>query len=80
MDAPTLTLTFAVGIGATTAVFGVMRTVLLRPLPVDRPERVLLLGEQSPTSDARTVSPITFNNWEQRQSPFSELTAFRGSP
>ena len=48
----TVALTLALCIGANTALFSVVHHVLLRPLPVPEPERILLMSNQYPKAGA----------------------------
>ena len=55
-------LTLAIGIGATTAVFSVVRGVLLAPLPFAEPERVQRIWSRN-TQDAQPRGPVSENDF-----------------
>jgi putative ABC transport system permease protein len=68
-------LTFALGIGASTAIFGVVHGVLLRPLPYADPDRLVVLWERSPTSgnDHNVASVPNFEAWRERTRSFERM-------
>ena len=45
-------LSLALGIGANTAIFSILDSLLLKPLPVREPERLVLVGSDDPYADA----------------------------
>ena len=78
--APTFTamsaLTLALGIGATTAIFSLVYTVLLSPLPYPDPGQLVRVWETSPQGDARNVvSSGNVTDWQDRMASFSVLGA-----
>ena len=70
-------LTLALGIGATTAIFGAVDGVLLKPLPYGDVDRVITLIEvdEKIQQDERGISPGNFLDWEQRATSFEALAA-----
>jgi putative ABC transport system permease protein len=53
--------TLALGLGATTAIFSVVNAVLLKPLPIAEPDRVMFLRESRlPQFPSFSVSPGNF--------------------
>lgn len=67
-------LTLALGIGATTAIFSVVNAVVLRPLPVPAPERLVFLNEDF-KGDPSDVSAGNFVGVVEGQRSFSDLAA-----
>jgi putative ABC transport system permease protein len=70
--------TLALGIGANTAIFSVVDAVLLKPLPLGDPERLVLLYHSYPKLDLEraSVSPPGFAEYRQRARSFSSLSAY----
>ena len=74
--------TLAVGIGANTAVFSLVRSVLWRPLPYADAERLVRIGHLRPSSarPADTFSPQDFEDLERSDCGFSSVTAWQFTP
>jgi predicted permease len=71
--------TLALGIGANTAIFSVVNTVLLRALPGDEPERVMFLWENNPQigADYMSISLPNLRDWREQNQSFEQIGAFR---
>ena len=57
-------LTLALGIGTNTAIFSVVKAVVLNPLPYEDPERLVVLWEVNPDGALDRVSIPTFEDWK----------------
>ncbi|MGE0362404.1 MAG: ABC transporter permease [Vicinamibacterales bacterium] len=70
-------LTLALGIGATTAIFSVIKAVVLNPLPYDAPERIAVLWEVNPEGNQERVSVPSFDDWGREARSFESMAAYR---
>jgi putative ABC transport system permease protein len=74
-------LTLALGVGANTAIFSIVDGVLLKPLALREPDRLVALGEATTKGDPsgfNTTSPGSFYDW-RRQARAMRLAAYTGS-
>ena len=69
-------LTLALGIGANTAIFSVVYSVLLRPLPYPNGERLVELGESTPKVSGISVTWINFQHWRHENHSFVDMAGF----
>jgi putative ABC transport system permease protein len=71
----------ALGIGANTAIFTVVRCVLLQPLPFKDPDRLVMLYERSPDGK-HPINPVAggiFQQWQKQTSSFEQMALWGGS-
>jgi macrolide transport system ATP-binding/permease protein len=75
-------LSLALGIGANTAIFSLVNTVLLRPLPVENPERLVSLNSASEKGDGENpvISYLNYRDLRDRNNVFDGLIAYRMAP
>ena len=76
------TLVLALGIGASSAVFTLVDGLLLRPLPFDQPEQLVVISETMPAQghDAGVVSPANFIEWEEHSRSFTGIAVGTSGP
>ena len=73
-------VTLAVGIGASSAIFSVVNTVLLRPLPYAQAERLVTIQELSAEGRLVQVTPANFLDWRAQNTVFEQLAAILTVP
>jgi len=70
-------LTLALGMGATTTIFSVVNSVLLRPLPYQNHDRLLRVQETHPGAVGSGVTFATFLDLEREAHTVENASAFR---
>ncbi len=70
-------VTLALGIGANTAIFSVIKTVVLNPLPYQSPEKIAVIWEVNPDGNQGPVSVPTYEDWKRDAKAFESLAAYR---
>ena len=65
----------ALGIGANTAMFSVINAVILRPLPYENPDRLVMLWETRQGAANNVVSAGNYLDWRARSRSFDAMSA-----
>ena len=72
-------LTLALGVGANTAIFSVVNGVLLRPLPFDEPQNLVMVWEDHSRIEGPSTEWASFENfsdWREQNEVFDGVFAF----
>jgi putative ABC transport system permease protein len=76
----TAILTLALGVGSSTAVFSVVHTILLRPLPYPEADRLVELFEENLKAGSSTrASALNYLSWAERSRCLEAIAAFRSA-
>ena len=70
-------ITLALGIGANTAIFSVVNAVLLRPLPFQKPEELVIVWEDLTFAGFphNTPAPANYVDWKTQNQSFVDMAA-----
>ena len=73
-----IVMTLALAIGANTAVFSAVHTVLIRPLPYQQPESLVMLWEKREAEGVmkNSVSAADYLDWARLATSFTAMAAF----
>jgi predicted permease len=73
-------VTLSLGLGANTAIFSLVNTVLLRPLPIPQPERVFEITPLQKGADVGATSYPLYKDLRDRNQVLEGLAAYRFVP
>ena len=70
----------ALGIGANTAIFSVVDSILLQPFPFNNPDRLVILEQANKERDinSSSLAYLTLKDWQAQSTMFSQIGAFSG--
>jgi len=71
-------LTLAIGIGANTAIFSFVDTMLLKPLPYPDADRIVRVMEKPPRGERNGISTLNFLDWQRDNTVFDFMSAQTG--
>ena len=73
-------ITLALGIGANTAIFSIVNTVLLRKLPVDRPDEIVSVAVRGKNDSMSALSYPNYKDFRDRNEVLAGLLVYRFVP
>jgi predicted permease len=74
----TAVIALALGIGANTAIFSLVNTVLLKEPPFPSASRIVILETKTPQGSFQGASPAKFAHWSQQTDVLEDVSAFAG--
>jgi macrolide transport system ATP-binding/permease protein len=77
--AVTAVLVLALGIGASTAIFGFVDAVLIQPLPYDHPNQLVSVDESETLIPRSNLSRYDYEDWKRLNSTLSSLDVYGGT-